>query len=52
MAAPGVAGILATAISTYGNKTVAELQEDLKAHAISDATGIPSGTTKRRAVAW
>ncbi|KAG8680025.1 subtilisin-like serine protease, partial [Ceratobasidium sp. 394] len=47
-----VAGYLAVAISQYGNKTPAALTADLVNHAVPDVTGVPSGTTNRRAVPW
>ncbi|KAG9112979.1 subtilisin-like serine protease, partial [Ceratobasidium sp. 392] len=37
---------------SYGNKTPAALTQDLVAHAVPDVTGVPTGTTNRRAVPW
>ncbi|KAG9120239.1 subtilisin-like serine protease [Ceratobasidium sp. 392] len=40
-----VAGYLAVAIGSYGNKTPEALTQDLISHAVADVTGAPSGTT-------
>ncbi|KAF8600730.1 subtilisin-like protein [Ceratobasidium sp. AG-I] len=52
MATPFVAGILACAISRYGNKTPAALSADLKAHARPNCGGTPTGTTNLLATIW
>ncbi|QRV96015.1 cuticle-degrading protease [Ceratobasidium sp. AG-Ba] len=52
MSTPFVAGILAVAISKYGNKSPAELSADLKAHARPIVTGEPEGTTNLLATKW
>ncbi|KAJ6605132.1 peptidase S8/S53 domain-containing protein [Mycena sp. CBHHK59/15] len=60
MAAPGVAGIVATAISKHGNMSPADLQVQLKNAAIPDVIidtspenqGIPEETTTLRAVLY
>ncbi|QRW03375.1 cuticle-degrading protease [Ceratobasidium sp. AG-Ba] len=52
MATPFVAGILAYAISEYGNKSPADLTADLKSHARAVVTGEPSGTTNLLATKW
>ncbi|KAG8704801.1 subtilisin-like serine protease [Ceratobasidium sp. 395] len=52
MSTPYVAGILAVAISEYGNKSPAELSADLKSHARPIATGEPEGTTNLLATKW
>ncbi|KAG9120599.1 subtilisin-like serine protease [Ceratobasidium sp. 392] len=52
MATPFVAGILAYAISEYGNKSPASLTADLKSHARAIVTGAPSGTTNLLATKW
>ncbi|QRV74428.1 cuticle-degrading protease [Ceratobasidium sp. AG-Ba] len=52
MATPFVAGVLAVAISEYGNKTPAQLTADLKSHARAVVTGVPSGTTNLLATKW
>ncbi|KAG8714145.1 subtilisin-like serine protease [Ceratobasidium sp. 395] len=52
MATPFVAGILAYAISEYGNKSPASLAADLRSHARAVATGVPSGTTNLVATKW
>ncbi|KAG8785602.1 subtilisin-like serine protease [Ceratobasidium sp. 428] len=50
--APFVAGILAVAISEYGNKSPAQLSADLKSHARAVVTNVPSGTTNLLATRW
>ncbi|KAG8723318.1 subtilisin-like serine protease [Ceratobasidium sp. 395] len=50
--APFVAGILAVAISEYGNKSPAQLSTDLKSHARAVVTNVPSGTTNLLATRW
>jgi len=45
MATPFVAGVLAVALGSYGSVTPASLSASLKSHAVSIATGFPSGTT-------
>ncbi|KDQ13718.1 hypothetical protein BOTBODRAFT_45130 [Botryobasidium botryosum FD-172 SS1] len=52
MSTPFVAGILASVISKYGNKSPAALSDELKAHARPLVTGIPSGTTNLLATIW
>ncbi|KDQ21395.1 hypothetical protein BOTBODRAFT_50040 [Botryobasidium botryosum FD-172 SS1] len=52
MATPFVAGVLAVAIGTYGNKTPASLSADLKSHARSVVTGANSASTKLLATRW
>jgi cerevisin len=52
MATPFVAGVLAVAISNYGNKSPASLTADLKSHARAVVTGAPSGTTNLLATVW
>ncbi|QRV73779.1 cuticle-degrading protease [Ceratobasidium sp. AG-Ba] len=47
-----VASYMAVAIGSYGNKTPAALAADLINHAVPDVTGVPSGTTNKRAVPW
>ncbi|KAG8694143.1 subtilisin-like serine protease [Ceratobasidium sp. 395] len=49
---PYVAGILAVAISKYGNKSPADLSADLKSHASPIVTGEPEGTTNLLATKW
>jgi len=45
MATPFVAGVLAVALGEYGQVSAASLAASLKSHAVSVATGEPSGTT-------
>ncbi|KAG8791760.1 subtilisin-like serine protease [Ceratobasidium sp. 428] len=52
MSTPYVAGILAVAISEYGNKSPAELSADLKSHARPVVRGEPEGTTNLLATKW
>ncbi|KAG8698953.1 subtilisin-like serine protease [Ceratobasidium sp. 394] len=52
MSTPFVAGVLAVAISKYGNVSPAELAEYLKGNATANATGMPSGTTNLLATLW
>ncbi|KAG9094416.1 subtilisin-like serine protease [Ceratobasidium sp. 370] len=52
MATPYVAGILAYALSEYGQVTPAELSASLKSHAQAVVTGAPSGTTNLKATLW
>ncbi|QRV89194.1 cuticle-degrading protease [Ceratobasidium sp. AG-Ba] len=52
MATPFVAGILAYAISEYGNKSPADLTADLKSYGRPVITGEPSGTTNLLATKW
>ncbi|KAG8759873.1 subtilisin-like serine protease [Ceratobasidium sp. 428] len=49
---PYVAGILAVAISKYGNKSPTDLSADLKSHASPIVTGEPEGTTNLLATKW
>ncbi|CAE6452178.1 unnamed protein product [Rhizoctonia solani] len=52
MATPLVAGVLAMAIEQHGNKSPAELSEDLKTHARPVVTGQPDGTMNLLATLW
>ncbi|KAG9121878.1 subtilisin-like serine protease [Ceratobasidium sp. 392] len=52
MSTPYVAGIMAVAISKYGNKSPSDLSADLKAHARPVVTGEPEGTTNLLATKW
>jgi cerevisin len=47
-----VAGVLAVAISRYGNKKPADLVKDLTQHARGSVQGNPSGTTNLLAQVW
>ncbi|KAG8714144.1 subtilisin-like serine protease [Ceratobasidium sp. 395] len=52
MATPFVAGLLAVAVSEYGQVSPASLSSSLKSHAQAVVKGAPSGTTNLKATRW